>query len=92
MSTDEKIIAEAIHHYQIGNTITDLQARVIANAWHDGQPGDMYALVSTGTIREDFYPGFGDNRLETPEIAALMNYVHTHGPRGPVDGWSDLSW
>jgi len=92
MSTDEKIIAEAIHHYQIGNTITDLQARVIASAWHNGHYSDLYALTSTGTIRKDFDPGLGDNRLENPEILALMNYVHTHGPRGPVDGWSDLSW
>jgi len=90
--SDENIIAEAVHSYQMGNTITDLQAKVIANAWHGGQSSDMYALTSTGTIRTDFDPGFGDNRLDEPEIMALMHYVHTLGPRGPVNNWSNLSW
>jgi len=91
-SSDEKIIRDGIWRYQEGDTLSDLQARVIANTWHKGQSSDMYALASTGTIREDFHPGLSPASLEQVEIMALMEYIHTKGPRGPVDGWSDLSW
>jgi hypothetical protein len=76
------------------------QARRLASEWHGGQWSALYSLSSTGAIdveaadREimaslDLQPeGTDDER----DLDALLAYVHSHGPRGPVadDGWTTL--
>ena len=94
--SDTTIISEAVTDWQQGHPITDLQARVIASAWHGGQASALYSLASCGAIRGDLESEIvsvivetGD---ETEELAALGAYVGRAGERGPVDGWSDLHW
>jgi hypothetical protein len=101
-STDERIIREAADRYRHGPSITDLQARVVASAWHGGQSSALYSLASTGAIRTDL----GDeiracighvpmqDGMSTDEAAlhALRLYVENIGERGYVAGWSDLRW
>lgn len=30
--------------------------------------------------------------MQDDELRPLMTYVVAHGPRGPVDGWGNLTW
>jgi hypothetical protein len=93
MSTDERIISEAVVAHVTGHEITDLQARVIASAWHDGQGSDLYRLTSTGAITGDLIDELTNQPgMDADELLALRDYVQTYGPRGPQPAWSKLSW
>lgn len=48
--SDQDIIVGAVRTHANGEIISDLEARVIANAWHGGQSSRFYMLTSTGTI------------------------------------------
>lgn len=79
-------------------------ARRIASEWHGGIASDLYLLTSTGTISTDAEREIIDARREVYEqsnhgiasaihdLNKLLAYVRHYGPRGPVDGWSKLSW
>lgn len=100
MSIDARIIDEAIARHNAGQVITDLQAKVIANAWHGGQASALYSLTSTGNLNGgDLFGEIGGSatvRINHPDFPADLNalyaYVQAYSPRGPVDGWSDLNW
>lgn len=104
MSIDAAIISQAVSTHRHGDTISDLQARVIANAWHGGQSSALYSLTSTGAITDatlaELYEelrfidarGPVDGGEADYELTALLDYAKTYGPRGPVDGWSELRW
>lgn len=86
--------------------ITDTEARRISSEWHGGGGTALYALSSTGAIntaRADH--GIVTEIIDEIEATtsyeelnpmtdmhALLDYVQTVGPRGPVDGWSTLTW
>lgn len=78
-------------------------ARRIASEWHGGITSDLYLLTSTGTISTDAEREIGlcMMALESQDtyrdkdhknLFNLLQYVRHYGPRGPVDGWSRLSW
>lgn len=85
--------------------LTDLEARKIAAAWHGGGGTALYALCSSGAIdtaREDHDVAReltecarscrGKGGPDFTNLIDLRTYTRRHGPRGPVDGWSDLTW
>jgi hypothetical protein len=93
MSTDEKIIEAGVVAWCARRDVTDLQAKVIANAWHGGQSSALYSFTSTGAIRDDAEGEILSlQRTLDDELCALLWYVRHYGPRGPVDGWDDLNW
>lgn len=81
--------------------ITDTHARRIAAEWHGGLSSAMYAFASSGFIAPDLEAeitheleidrNFASVEEKTPLIR-LLDYVRVKGERGPVDGWSNLSW
>lgn len=96
--SDEDIIQRAIARNLSGERITDGEARVIASQWHAGQSSALYALASSGAILKDdllreLYSEMithDDRQSANRELAALERYVHIHGQRGPVTGWSAI--
>lgn len=80
--------------------LTDLDARKLACDWHGGGGSALYALCSTGAMRQPALSAElgraryvnGDDAPNAAELRALAAYVDRHGPRGPVAGWSDLPW
>lgn len=83
----------------------DLSAlRALAAAWHGGQWSPLYALASSGAIvdgiereieediaiAERFGTTDPDYAEDVLPLRQLLIYVRQHGPRGPVDGWSDI--
>lgn len=81
--------------------ISDACARVIASWWYSGQASLGYAFVSTGAIpdnpsdlwQELFLKEYqGDELSPRDRDAANMlgTYLQKAGPRGPVEGWSNL--
>jgi hypothetical protein len=83
--------------------ISDRQARQIASEWHGGQGSALYAFASTGAIdtawedhdiRQEIRPlrEHSPNFTEYDRLTKLLKYCDFYGPRGPVDGWSDLHW
>jgi hypothetical protein len=80
--------------------IDDATARRIASEWHGGQSSDLYALVSTGTIRDTCKLETGNLLLNSDvnvhgqeaidELTDLHAYVLEHEVRGPQPGWSNL--
>lgn len=99
--SDQTIIDEAVSCHRFGVTINDLQAKVIANAYHSGMFSRFYMLASTGTINnEDGQLGReleGAERIaridnNVDEINALKSYIIAKGTRGPQDNWSNLNW
>lgn len=102
---DDEIIAAAVTEHNAGRPVTDLQARVIASAWHGGQTSALYSFASCGntTQRNDLHPAeelLGELHHEVricvdenrAELRALISYVERVGARGPVDTWDRLSW
>lgn len=82
----------AIEH----TVISDRRARKLASEWHGGQWAPMYALASSGAIREDTADEIReclrqdyDEQL-TRELRDLLRYVEAKGPRGPVEGWANI--
>ncbi len=86
--------------------ISDTEARKIASEWHGGQGTALYAFSSTGAIdtaRADHdataevadliwaIPAETDER-NANELRDLERYVNANGPRGPQEGWGDLTW
>jgi hypothetical protein len=75
-----------------------LHARIIANAWHGGQSSDLYALTSSGAIRDTCAEEIkraldvDQNHEDADELRALLSYVEHCGPRPPQAGWSGLVW
>jgi acyl-coenzyme A synthetase/AMP-(fatty) acid ligase len=109
--SEEQIVSDAVHAWQQGYPISDLQARVIASQWHGGQSSALYSLASCGATvsrADDWEDESPTDRLlseiaqeglstlgmlpEQEELQALASYVECVGPRGPVEGWSDLHW
>jgi hypothetical protein len=78
--------------------LSDLQARIIASEWHSGRSSGLYALTSSGAILTSPDPLYElqciarQSTTAEDEIAALVDYIQTHGPRGPVAGWANLRW
>lgn len=86
--------------------LTDTQARKIASEWHGGQFTALYALSSSGAIdhnQEALDPKASpilaeitdckpEDDQSTGDLIGLLAYVIQNGPRGPVAGWSKLSW
>jgi hypothetical protein len=81
--------------------ITDTQARKIACEWHGGGGSALYALCSSGAIITDGYTTMMeiDDASRGPaspedidDLITLADYVMDNLGRGPVDGWSKLSW
>jgi hypothetical protein len=94
---DGHIIAMAVRDHANGQVISDLQAKVIANAWHGGQSSRFYSFASTGTIdNSDGQLGLEFDRADTgrmnPELNALRAFIQDRGTRGRQDGWSEISW
>lgn len=87
--------------------ITDTEARRIASEWHGGGGTALYALSSTGAIDPERRKAeLADAYCQTPksegrnrqDIINLNTYcvvtciVADIETRGPVDGWSTLTW
>lgn len=81
--------------------VSDACARVIASWYHNGQASLGYSFVSTGAIPEepsDVWHDLTDNgksyesadRDDREALNMLGTYLTNAGPRGPVDGWSNL--
>jgi hypothetical protein len=93
---DEAIASQAVATHSAGEFISDLQARVLAHAWHGGQGTALYSLTSTGAIRPDVFSELRDELTEPrrpgeeAELVALLAYCEHHDERGPVDGWAAL--
>lgn len=98
--SDQRIIDEAVALHEMGKPVDDLQAKVIASAWHSGQSSALYSFSSTGAISEDLEweitrqldSGAPFEQGERPELDALRAYVVAQGWREPQPNWSDLSW
>lgn len=71
MSIDETYIRTAATLYDRGEPITDLHAKIIANAWHGGMKSALYSFTSTGAIWLGVAPD-GWNRNLHPEIASAI--------------------
>lgn len=98
MSADEQIIGDAaITHYR-GFYLTDLQAKVTANAWHGGQSSPLYAFTSTGAIVEgcldevDKCLQYEMSAADRNALAGLRAYVQAFGTRDRVPGWAQINW
>jgi hypothetical protein len=103
-STEQAIINGAMRKYDEVNIISDLEAKVIASSYHDGQNSAFYKLASTGTI--DNTDGQLGGELERAEniahqlpitderkaIWSLKAYIAFHGTRGPQEHWKDITW
>lgn len=80
--------------------IEDGTARRIAAEWHGGIRSDLYAFVSTGTIRPTLHEETGQLLLDADvhahgaeaidELTLLHAYVVETGERGPQAGWAEL--
>lgn len=78
--------------------------RALAAAWHSGMSSPLYALASSGAIvdgiereveeaiadAERFGTTDPDYAADVVPLRHLLTYVRHHGPRGPVEGWSDI--
>jgi hemoglobin len=84
--------------------ITDEQAKTIARLWSTESP-HMLTFVRSGAIESELIESLvADARLLDAAVAdedappvvaraqlrALLRYVVTYGPRGPMSGWSDI--
>ena len=105
--SDQSIIDHAVERHQAGEIISDLEARVIANAWHGGQFTALYSFASTGTISpvsDDYLGSEVEDEIERElevcapldlshhELEALLAYVRSKGPRSAPEGWTNLHW
>lgn len=84
--------------------ISDEQAKTIARLWATESP-QMMLFVRSGSIDQTLIDSLiADARLLEAAVAqedappvvaraqlrALMHYMRTHGPRGPLPGWQDI--
>jgi hemoglobin len=84
--------------------ISDEQAKTIARLWATESP-QMMLFVRSGSIDQGLIESLiADARLLEAAVAqedappvvaraqlrALMHYMRTHGPRGPLPGWQDI--
>lgn len=84
--------------------ITDTEARKIASEWHGGGGTALYAFSSTGAIdtaranhdiRQEILNDFASTvpgSDDAKNLIDLLKYTVDHRTRGPVDGWSSLTW
>lgn len=101
---DQDMMDRAAVRHMRGHSISDLEAKIIASVWHDGQNSRIYMLASTGAIDNSDgrlgaelermemaarkIPGTLDNEV----VAALRTYIAEQGTRGPQGNWSSLRW
>ncbi len=97
--SDADIVRQAVADFHDHGRISNGQARVIASQWHGGQASALYSLTSCGAINVTKLTREIEANLHRRndqsmigELAALLGYVHHHGERGPVEGWSKLWW
>lgn len=99
--TDEQIMDEAFERWDMGrgDAPTDLQAKVIASAYHGGQNTAMYAFASSGAILPGLYDEvyhdinlYGGRRGNIKNLWPLLSYIYGRLPRGPMGHWHTLNW
>lgn len=80
------------------------RVRELAASWHSGMSSPLYALASSGAIvdgcAEEVERAVSEaerfgrvDSLYSADVAPLRHlliYVQSNGPRGPVEGWSDI--
>jgi len=83
--------------------IPDREVRKCAAEWHGGQGSALLALATSGAILEDcarevrldmasLVLDTDENRRQYARLASLLAYVEACGPRGPVLGWSEVTF
>lgn len=79
--------------------LTDTEARRIAADFHGPDAPALTALSTSGAIMEPILNElerhtmlYGADPVCRKELTALAVYCFTKGKRGPVDGWSKLSY
>ena len=92
---EEDIVNRALAN----GTFGDLEARIVAGWWHEGQWSSLYSLASCGAIDEwtahEIEGCIGNDRLSNfhlQALQALLGYVNQHGIRGQQPHWNNLHW
>jgi hypothetical protein len=93
---DYEEIAEELEVYDYVTLMEDeknFYAKIIANAWHDGMGSALYALASSGAIKNTYSILKEIDDITEPAVVDFMyQFVQEFGPRGPYPGWDQYNW